>query len=336
MSDTIDDDRRRRESAVAQLAAVYVIGSLTLPVGSFVFVTLLFGGVAAAGLGLLLLLAGAGALIFLAGTATRHAGPAIVTAGRRFWWAVAVTVAGAVGLAVSAGLTTAFDVEYGRLEPWILAAGLPYLLVAAFFLGRRVRLVAMLVAVTLSGGAAYALHQQMTREHAETQRTRVLALLQDPVDVIWTVEIPGYRGMVPPISATTAYEPVDQATVKYWRERDIVVTVSHTAVQGRDCGPDPLFIPAPPPDLESPDASTGTPAPARPSPSPSRSEVSCELDGDLQYRRGAAAHEYVRTVGDTVVRAAASTVVAKALLKEAVLSARPLTVEELEHELFGS
>ncbi|WP_433796117.1 hypothetical protein [Actinoplanes sp. CA-252034] len=85
-------------------------------------------------------------------------------------------------------------------------------------------------------------------------------------------------------------------------------------------------------------AALGGPGPghepgARADPRPE--EISCEPRGEfLYYRRGPGAHEYVRTVGATVVKAAASTEVDEKLLETAVLAARPMTMDELVYEIF--
>lgn len=127
MPDSSDDRLARRGQAATQLVAVYALGCLTLPVGAGLFVGMLFGG----GLGLLLLPVVAVGLFFLAGTATSSASPATGPVARRFWWAVAVTAGGMTGVGGIAWLTTFFDIEYGEMAPWMLAAGLPYTVVAA-------------------------------------------------------------------------------------------------------------------------------------------------------------------------------------------------------------
>ncbi|BEL06798.1 hypothetical protein Q0Z83_049890 [Actinoplanes sichuanensis] len=308
-----------RTPAAAQLAAVYVLGCLTLPAGAFAFVTLILGGGALAGLATP---AAATGLIYLAGTLTSRACPATSTAAGRIWWAVAVTLGGAGGVVVGAWLTVLFDVEYGELLPWIPLAGLPYVLIAALFIGRRVRMVALVAILALIGGGFYAVRQQTRQDRAEADRARVTTMLRAPLDLIWTTEIPGYRRRVAPTGDSTGYEPADPAAVRYWGERDVLLTVSHTAVEGTDCGPAELYRPVPPPN-QSP-----------PGPAP-RGEVVCQDRGDLlRYRRGPGAHEFIRTAGGTVVRAGASTVVDEGLLKEAVLAARPMTLDELEIELF--
>jgi hypothetical protein len=304
------------DSAViaARLAAVYVVGCLTLPVGAALFVVLAFGGTLAAGAGLLATLAGAGGLIFLAG-------PAAGTT-RRLWWAVTVTLGGAAGLIGAARVTVALDMRYGEMLPWALAAGLPYALVAALFLGRWTRLVSVAAIIALTGGVWHAVREQTQRDDAEAGRSRVLTMLQAPLDLVWTTQIPGYRRMTVPVTTSTAYEATDHTTVKFWGHKNIQIALSHTAVQGPDCGPDPLYRPRPGPDQA-------------PAPELRPEQISCRDRGDgLRYRRGPDAHEYIRTAGDTVVRAAAGTEVDPALLEQAVLAARPMTVDELETELF--
>jgi hypothetical protein len=308
-------DHPTGSAAIAgRLAAVYLVGCLTLPVGAALFVALAFGGTLIAAAGLLATLAGACGLIFLAG-------PAIGTT-RRLWWAVIVTLGGAAGLIGAARVTVALDMKYGDMLPWALASGLPYVLVAALFTGRWTRLVAVVAIVALTGGAWHTVREQTQRDDAEADRNRVLNMLQAPLDLVWTTQIPGYRRMTVPITTSTAYEATDHTTVKYWGHKDIQIALSHTAVQGPDCGPDPLYRPSPGP---------GQARPREPRPE----QISCQDRGDgLRYRRGPDAHEYIRTVGDTVVRAAASTEVDQTLLEQAVLAARPMTVEELETELF--
>ncbi|PWK48190.1 hypothetical protein BC793_106220 [Actinoplanes xinjiangensis] len=299
---------------VARLAAVYVVGCLTLPVGAFLFVTLAFGGTAVAAAGLLATLAGAGGLIFLAGTGTGTT--------RRFWWAVTVTLGGAAGLIGGARVTVALDMRYGEMLPWALAAGVPYVLVAALFVGRWTRLAAVVAIVALTGGAWHAVREQTRHDDAEDDRNRVLRMLQAPLDLVWTTQIPGYRRMTVPVTTSTAYEATDHTTVRYWGHQNIQVALTHTAVQGADCGPDPLHRPLPEPNRAPP-------------PQPRPDQISCQdRGGGLRYRRGPDAHEYIRTVGDTVVRAGAGTEVDEALLEQAVRAARPMTVEELETELF--
>ncbi|BAL93198.1 hypothetical protein AMIS_79780 [Actinoplanes missouriensis 431] len=334
MPDSSDDRLARRGQAATQLVAVYALGCLTLPVGAGLFVGMLFGG----GLGLLLLPVVAVGLFFLAGTATSSASPATGPVARRFWWAVAVTAGGMTGVGGIAWLTTFFDIEYGEMAPWMLAAGLPYTVVAALFLGRRLRLAVLAVVVLLGAGAAVAVQQQVRQEHAESRRADLLSLLQAPLDQIYTTEIPGYRRTTTPVTATTDYEPTDQATVKYWREQTIVVTVSRTAVEGPDCGPDPLYVPQPAPVLLPPDAPADAPAPVQPTPPPPPrpEEISCRPDGSsLLYRHARGSHEYIRTDGDVVLRAGAGTVVDEALLRAAVLAARPISEDELATELLG-
>jgi hypothetical protein len=332
--DSIDDRLARRGPVAAQLAAVYVLGCLTLPVGAGLFVVMLFGG----GFGLLLLPVAAVGLFFLAGTVTSSASPATGTAARRFWWAVAVTAGGMTGVVSIAWLTTVFEMKYGEMAPWMLAAGLPYTAVAALFLGRRIRVAVLAVMIVLGVGATVSVQRQFQRQHAEDRRANLMSLLQVPLDQIYTTEIPGYRRTTTPVTAMTAYEPSDQATVKYWREQDIILTVSRTAVQGPDCGPDLLYVPPPAPVLRPSDAPADAPDPVQPTPPPAPrpEEISCQPDGSaLLYRRGPGAHEYIRTDGNIVLRAGAGTVVDKALLKAAVLAARPITEDELETELLG-
>ena len=332
MSDTVDDGRAPGGPVIGQLAAVYLLGSLSLPLAASVFVAMLFGDPVTAGSALLVFAAVFIGGMFAAGTATRRASPATAATGRRFWWAVAVTVGGAVGLGVGAAITSALHVKYGAMESWIPVAGLPYLVIAALFIGRWIRRAAVLAVIALLVAGGYVAQQ----DHAHTQEARVLALLQDPLDLIYTTQIPGYRRTAAPIRASIAYEPLDQARVKYWREQDIVVTVSHTPVQGPDCGPDPLFTPVPPPVLRPTDAPPNAPDPVQPSPSPRPrpEEITCQADGDsLHYRHGPGAHEYIRATGNTVLRAGASTVVDKALLKKAVLAARPVKIRDLEKEV---
>ncbi|GAB1641338.1 hypothetical protein [Krasilnikovia sp. MM14-A1259] len=331
--DSFDDRLARLGPVAAQLAAVYVLGCLTLPVAAALFVVLIFGG----GFGLLVVPVAAVGLIFLAGTVTSDASPATSTAARRFWWAVAVTTGGMVGVGGVAWLTTVFDMKYGEMAPWTLAAGLPYVAVAALFIGRRIRVTVLAVVLILGVGAGMAVHGQFRRQHTEDRRADLMSLLRAPLDQIYTTEIPGYRPTATPVTATTEYEPSDQATVKYWREQSIVLTVSHTAVQGPDCGPDVLCVPQPPPVLRATDAPADGPEPVQPTaPPPRPEEITCRPDGSsLLYRRGRGAHEYIRTDGNTVLRAGAGIVVDKALLKTAVLAARPVGEDELETELLG-
>ncbi|MFI1995590.1 hypothetical protein [Actinoplanes sp. NPDC020271] len=324
-----DQGRGRPGAAGVRLALVYLIGSVALPVGAFAFVSLLFGGAVVAGFVVLVLLAATVTCLYVVATATKDGSAATATPAGRLGWAVVVTLGGALGLAGAAGLTAMLHVRYGRPEPWFLLGGLPFLLVAALFIGRWIRVVAFVLVVALAGGAVYAVQ----RQHAETEQNRVLGMLQDPLDLIYTTDIPGYQRRTPPLSARTPYEPIDQSTVAYWLEKDIVVTVSHTAVTVTDCGPEPLFVPEPPPVLRQSDGSFPSPSP-RPSAPPG--PISCEADGGaLFYRHGAAAHEYIRTDGTTVIRAAAGTVVDKELLRAAVLAAHAVNVDELEDEVFN-
>ncbi|MFC4070138.1 hypothetical protein [Actinoplanes subglobosus] len=317
-----DERRTDNESAVAQLIAVYLLGSATLLIGAALFASVVAGGRPAAMLGILVALPGIIALIFVAGTVTRHGSPATVDPGPRLWWAVVVALCGAAGLGGGAWVTVVLDMEYGDLVPWILAAGLPYTLVAALFVGRWTRVGALIAIVALTGGAGYLVDQRAEQDKADSDHARVMAMLTVPLDLIWTTDVPGYRRTAPPVTASTSYEPADQGTVKYWREKDVVLTVSHTSVQSTDCGPDPLPAPAAPPNEPPP-------------PQPRPEEITCQTRGDsLRYRRGPAAHEYIRTIGDTVVRAGAGTVVDGALLEQAVRAARPMTLDELEIELF--
>jgi hypothetical protein len=317
-----DQRRTDNESAVAQLIAVHLAGSLTLLIGAALLSTVIAGGRPAAMLGILVAIPGIIALIFLAGTVTRHGSPATVDPGPRLWWAVVVALCGTAGLGGGVWVTVVLDMEYGDQVPWILAAGLPYLLVAALFVGHFTRAAGLIAIVALAVGAGYVVDQRAQRDQTDSDHARVLAMLAAPLDLIWTTDIPAYRRTAAPVTASTSYEPTDQSTMKYWREKDIVLTVSRTQVPASDCGPDPLYIPAAPPNQPPP-------------PQPRPEEISCETREDsLRYRRGPGAHEYIRTIGDTVVRAGAGTVVDEALLEQAVLTARPMTLDELEIELF--
>ena len=334
MPDSFDDRRAPSRPVAAHLAAVYVVGCLTLPVGAGLFVVMIFGG----GFWLVLVPMAAVGLFFLVGTVTSGASPATGTATRRFWWAVAVTAGGMTGVVGIAWLTTVFDMEYGEMAPWMLAAGLPYTAVAALFLGPRVRVAVLAVVLVPGAVAAVAVQREVQRQDAEARRAGLMSRLQVPLDQIYTTEIPGYRRTSTPVTATTDYEPSDQSTVEYWRERNIVLTVSRTAVQGPDCGPDPLYIPQPAPVLRAPDAPADAPDPVQPPPPPPPrpEEISCRSDdSSLLYRHVPGAHEYIRTNGDTVLRAGAGTVVDKQLLRTAVLAARPVSEDELEAELLG-
>ncbi|MGV9534144.1 hypothetical protein ACWDR9_10920 [Streptosporangium sandarakinum] len=203
---------------LGQIAGVWLVGSLLGPLLLEAGAMVLFGGHP-----LLLALPAAlmvGTLYLVARLTPRGSALTSRQAGGRLSWSALVLLVGAAGWAGGAWATSDLDLPFGRQPLMTLACGLPFALAAGLFSRRAVSLGAVVVIVALVATGTHL----ADRQRADGEE-KAIAARPDPVrDLLYVVDIPGYRVARDSSGVSAFFEPVDQKVVRVWQDHAISLT----------------------------------------------------------------------------------------------------------------
>ncbi|WP_214106609.1 hypothetical protein [Acrocarpospora catenulata] len=307
---------------VRQIAAAWLVGSLLSPLLLWVVVVILFGGSPA----LLALLAVpmVGALCLVAWTVRQGSPLTSRGPGGRVSWAALVFLVGAVGFVGGAWANAELELPFGREPLMFLASGLPFALAAGMLSQRRVALGAVAVTTALVVTTVYLVVQHRVDKQAAAVAADLAARLQPVRDLLYVVQIPGYRVSGRDTSGVSAFfEPLDQRVVKVWQDHTIVLTAERGWSEEMCAG---AFLAAPLGRDEHPRCVLERPG-------------LWYLTGRIpepEWGCPCGLQQYIRQDGGVMVRVHSSDAVPREVLRDAVLNARHATEEEARELLTPS